>query len=166
MCTQRAVFLTAVCFSVFAGLGCGHAPPPSPCTGPEPIAVSLLARPKVNPDDAGQSLSTVVRLYMLKSKAKLEAAGMDELLARDRDALADDLLSVVEVTLNPNDRAQRMLPRPPEARYVAAVGLFRNASGTAWRAIARLPARDPDHCRRQTPARVSFVLEDSRLESR
>ncbi len=147
----------AVALSFCAGLGalgCGHDPPPAPppippvppCATPEPLKVSLQAGARLKPGERHEALATLVRLYQLKTTAKISNASFDDLLDHDKDALGEDFLAVQEVTLNPGDKMDPPLMRNPDATVLGAVALFRQPSGTTWRAIIKLPPPDPQHC--------------------
>ena len=173
-------------FALWAGLSvgaCGHDPPPPPpvppvppCTTPEPLRVSLQAGPHLNPGERREALATVVRLYQLKTTAKISNASFDDLLDHDRDALGEDFLAVQEVTLNPGDKLDPPLTRNPDATVLGAVALFRQPAGTTWRAIIKLPAPDPQHChaaeRSKAPSAklpdstTRIFLDEYRLELR
>jgi type VI secretion system protein VasD len=135
-------------------MGCGHDPPPlpappvvvPPCTTPEPLKVSLQAGARLNPGERHEALATVVRLYQLKSTAKISNASFDDMLDHDKDALGEDFLAVQEVTINPGDKLDPPMTRNPDATVLGAVALFRQPSGTTWRAIVKLPSPDPLHC--------------------
>ncbi len=164
---------------VLAGLlssalaACAHAPETAPpCDKPEPLRVALSASDRLNPDDKGAALATVVRLYQVKGLGKLDLASFDDLLDHDHDALADDFLAVQEQTINPGERSAPTVVRNPDAQYVVAVALFRRPTALTWRAVKRLPAPDPQYCHGKDPAAaalrstVAFALDDNRIEVR
>jgi len=159
--------------SAFAAFGaCAH-PPPSPCTTPEPIRISLAASPRLNPGENGESLATTVRMYQLRDVGKLVEATLDRILDGDRTVLADDFVAMPEQTLYPGERLAPVMVRGEGASYLAVVALFRQPNGTSWRAIRKLPPPDPQHCHGKvaTPAalaasQLQFILEDSRVEMR
>jgi len=136
--------------------GCGHsAPPPSstppppavpPCPPPEPLRISLRAARHLNPSQRGEPLATVVRIYQLKGTGKIGVASFDDLLDHDRDTLAEDLVGVQEVTVNPGVTVDPPLARNAEASHVAVVGLFRRPTGTSWRSVEKLQPPDPQFC--------------------
>ncbi len=141
-CLFSVVFLGATA----AASGCAHAPASTPCTSPEPIPVTIRASAGVNPDDKGQPLATTVRVYQLKETVRLADASLEQILDDDRAVLADDVLSVNELTLYPGETNQPPLLRKEGAAYVAVVAFFRNPAGSSWRAITRLGPPDPQHC--------------------
>jgi type VI secretion system protein VasD len=163
----------------FAGLalalgGCSHAPGPAPaapaaCDKPEPVKIAVSASERVNPDDKGAPLATVVRLYQTKGIDKLQLASFDDLLDRDKDALGDEMLSVQEITINPGERAAPQLVRNPDATYLVAVALFRRPTALTWRAVKKLPAPDPQYCHAKDPlarSTIALGLDDNRIEVR
>jgi type VI secretion system protein VasD len=168
--------------SVVGLLGaCAHEPPPappppkgpSPCTTPEPIRLLLTASPRLNLDENGESLPTVVRMYQLRDSSKLVESSADRLLTNDRGVLAEDLVDVRELTLYPGERVAPLLMRGEGAAVVAVVAMFRRPDGPSWRAISKLPPPNPQHChgaaatpQAQAASLLKFTLEDSRVEMR
>jgi type VI secretion system protein VasD len=135
--------------------------------------VLLTASPRLNPGENGEPLATTVRIYQLKDTAKLVESSLDRLLDGDRGILADDFVSVQELTLYPGERAAPALVRGESANAIAVVAFFRRPNGPSWRAIRTLPPPNPQHCHGTvaTPAalaaaQLKFTLEDSRVEMR
>lgn len=166
-------------------LGCSHAPPPgatapgvnpaAPCAAPEPLRVSLTASRRLNPGEKGEALATVVRLYQLKGVAKLTGVSFDDLLDHDKDTLGDDFVAVQEVTVNPGEKLDPPAVRNPDSRYVLAVALFRQPTGTTWRVTKKLNPPNPDFCHQPAdPSKatgpddgmVRLFLDENRLELR
>ena len=116
---------------------CGHTPPPppSPCTTPEPLRVTLTASQHLNPGENGESLATTVRLYQLKDTGKLIESSLDRILDGDRAVLGEDFVSVQEITLYPGEKASPAMVRGEGATSLAVVALFRRPLGPSWRAI-------------------------------
>jgi type VI secretion system protein VasD len=168
-CLKSAVLASAV---AVVGACAAHQPPapPSPCTTPEPVRISLTASVRLNPDENGQSLATTVRVYQLKDTAKLIEANLDQILDGDKALLGEDLVAMQELTLYPGERAAPAMVRGEGATSLAVVAMFRRPNGPSWRAIRKLPAPDPQHCHGSTtPAAASqlkFTLEDSRVDMR
>jgi type VI secretion system protein VasD len=152
---------------------CAHTPgaAPPPCTGAEPLKVALAASPRLNPDDKGQALATVVRIYQVKGVKKLETASFDDFLDRGKETLGDDFLSADEITLNPGERMMQPSARNPEAAYLVVVALFRKPTADTWRSVKRLNPPDPQFCHAderadRAPWSAQFVLDDNRIELR
>jgi type VI secretion system VasD/TssJ family lipoprotein len=133
----------------------------------------LVASPRLNLGDGGESLATTVRIYQLKDTGKLVESSIDRILDNDRAVLAEDFVSVQELTLYPGERAAPAMVRGEGATSVAVVAMFRHPNGPSWRAIHKLPPPDPQHCHGTvaTPAALAasqlrFTLEDSRIDMR
>jgi type VI secretion system VasD/TssJ family lipoprotein len=184
-----ATVATMAASLVGAPFGCSHsapppaaapaapaAPPPAKaCTAPEPLRVTLTASPRLNPGEKGEALATVVRLYQLKGVGKMMGVSFDDLLDHDKDTLGDDFLAMQEVTINPGDRLEPPVVRNADARYILAVALFRQPTGTTWKVTKRLNSPDPDYCHTPPPAKgtqaandgtVRLFLDENRIELR
>lgn len=156
-------FVLALSFAA----ACGHAPAPrAECEGAPPVALRFETAAKVNVDEKGNSLATTVRIFLLKSEDKLQQATFDELLDRPAETLGDALLASDELAIFPRSTASRSLERRPGATVVAVVALFREPSGTFWRATRKLPPPDPNHCRQPPAPPIVARLEENRLDVR
>jgi type VI secretion system protein VasD len=170
-CLKSAVLASAV--AAIGACATTPPPPPSPCTTPEPLRISLTASPRLNPGEHGESLPTLVRVYQLKDTTKLVEASLDQILDGDKALLAEDLISMQELTLYPGERSAPAMVRAEAATSLAVVAMFRRPVGPSWRAIRKLPPANPQHCHGTvgTPAalaalQLKFTLEDSRVEMR
>jgi type VI secretion system VasD/TssJ family lipoprotein len=150
-------------------LSCAHTP--LPCPTPEPIRVSIRASDRLNPGENGESLATTVRLYQLKDAGKLQTANLEQILDNDRAVLADDLVSVKEITLYPGDVVTPSLDRREGALIVAVVAFFRHPSGASWRVASKLAPPDAQYCHAPTGGDAEAArsvlrigLVDSRVE--
>jgi type VI secretion system protein VasD len=119
--------------------GCAHASPAEgkPCT--LPIEVALRATPRLNPDAQGAALPTVVRLYQLGASERIEQADFAALWEHASDTLAGDLLAARELTLFPGRAQGVQVALRPDVRFLAAVAIVRQPSGSSWRALLPLP---------------------------
>jgi type VI secretion system protein VasD len=124
---------------------------------PGPVDVEIVAAERLNPDEANQSLPTLVRLLQLKAAGKLEAADFGAVYRGDKEALAEDLLQVDELVVSPGETVSKRLARDKEATVLGVVGVFRRPSGGTWRRIVELP-------RGSKAAKVRVRLEDYRVE--
>lgn len=117
------------------------APPAAATAAPcaLPIRVVLEASERLNPSERGDALPTIVRVYQLRQAARMEASGFSELWQTPGQALADDLLGVQLFTLFPGQTAQVEVELSPDTRFLSGVAIFRQPSGTQWRAILPLP---------------------------
>jgi len=92
-----------------ASLSCAMHRCPVRCRNPS--VVSIRAAGRLNPSESGDRLATTVRLYQLKDVSKLQAASLEQLLDNDRAVLGDDLVSVKEITLYPDEGATPAIDR-------------------------------------------------------
>jgi type VI secretion system protein VasD len=129
---------------------------------------------RLNPSGTGQSLTTQVQVLQLKSPAKLERAEFADVWQKPKETLGDDLLETNEVTLDPNGRVTTGFVRNPKAGYIGVIGLFRQPTGTSWRAITPLPVPTSSQCESDPePVKkmpdpgdhvLRFFLQDFRVE--
>ncbi len=143
----------ALCASGCSLLGGGKGAPEKPT----PVDVTVAAAPRINVDESGESLPTVVRLYLLASAAKADAASYEELY-RGAEALGPDVLASDELVLSPGDTATKRLAGEKPARALLAVGIFRRPTGTSWRALVPIE--------KGQPREVALRVEDYRIERR
>lgn len=129
---------------------------------PIPVTVDLAASAELNQDESGQPLPTVVRLYLLRSSARLEQAECETVYGEPRESFGEDVLRVDEVQLAPGRQVRRVLEWDPAARALAVVAVFRKPEGLGWRAILPLPP--PKGRAKFKP--VAFWLEDYRVRQR
>ncbi len=126
---------------------------------PPPIEVTIQASDRVNPDEQGQSLPTLIRLYQLKSAAPLEAADYGAVYGSDKETLGANLLQADEVVVAPGGTATKRIVRVPEATALAAVAVVRRPAAGAWRSIVELPGG-------KGLEKITFVVEDYRISRR
>jgi type VI secretion system protein VasD len=159
ICTAR-VALGAVVLAALCAGGCATAecPPPS-------MKLSLQAAERLNPDDQGRALSTVVRIYQLKSIVKLEHAEFEDVWLRASETLGGDLLKSDEFTLFPKDSVDQPLTLEKETSFVVAVALFRKPGGLSWRSIYEMPEKKCTLLGKPKEVAHRFALEDYRIEA-
>ena len=159
----------SVVAGVLAGLAasCAHpAVPPGPCPSPEPLKINLRASARLNPNERGEALATVVRVYQLKGTGKIGGASFDDLLDHDKETLGEDFVAVQEVTVSPGATMDPPLVRNGDATHVAVVALFRRPVSTTWRAIEKLPPADPQYCHTPPAGAKGPPPKDSTLRFR
>jgi type VI secretion system VasD/TssJ family lipoprotein len=133
----------------FTAAACSHTPTPrEPETCPEVgwLRVMLDGAKNLNPDPNGDPLTTVVRVYQLKGVSKIELATMQDLMRNEKEALADELVDAVEVTLKPGGTEFPRMERKPETTHLAVAAFFRQPNLSSFRAITPLPPSDPLYC--------------------
>jgi type VI secretion system protein VasD len=104
--------------------------PQAACTLPNPL-LTITASDRVNAN-AGQGRPVQVRLYQLKSDARLQSAKFEDVWQNDQATFATDLVKVDEYTVFPGETKSVKVTRVPEALNLAAVALFREPQGKSW----------------------------------
>jgi type VI secretion system protein VasD len=98
--------------------------------------VDLVSRSSLNASGSGQSLSTVVRIYQLKTAQAFEQLNYTQLQTGDRDALKADLLATKDVVLRPDASASISEPMNSDAQVVGVVAFFRDAGKeSTWKLV-------------------------------
>ena len=152
--TRRHLLLAVLGASALASSGCFFRGP----SAPEPIELTLQASARLNPDDASQSLPTVLRILQLKSGRKMEQAEFTRVYRDAKEVLGEDLLAVDELVIGPGETVKRKLDRQEGAGAVAVVALFRRPTGFSWRVLRELP--------KGGAAKLSVTVEGYRVELR
>lgn len=168
-----------VALLVLAACG-GDSPPiqqPADCVLRQSIQLVVQAADRVNMDDRGRSLPTVVRLYQLKELTRMENAEFEEVWHRAEDTLGPDLMQMDEVVVYPQQRLERAFERKEEAQYIVGVAWFRRPQGVSWRSEFELPPPPAEsRCRAQQEDPMAnpgpdadphffFFLEDYRIQA-
>ena len=98
--------------------------------------LDLSSRSSLNTNAAGKSLSTVVRVYQLKTPQAFEQLSYEQVQMNDLDALKPDLLASKDTVLRPEASVSLSEPMHPDAEYVVVVALFRNTDkDSVWKLI-------------------------------
>lgn len=129
---------------------------------PVPLTIQLEATPEINADEQGRALPTVVRLYLLRSSARLERADYDVLYGDPRGAIGEDVVAMDELVLSPGQIVRRTLECDPAARALAVVAVVRRPAGLTWRAVAQLAPPS----KRRSKDQLAFSLEAYRVQQR
>lgn len=100
------------------------------------MSLDLTSRSSLNTNGAGQSLSTVVRIYQLKTPQAFEQLSYARLQADDLESLKPDLLAAKDVILRPDASVSLSEPMHADAEYVGVVALFRSPDKeTVWKLV-------------------------------
>jgi type VI secretion system protein VasD len=167
---NRVVFAAAALF--FASYSCGGGQRPS-CKTPDALILELETSDRVNTDESGRALPTVVRIYQLTDISALEMASFDDIWTNAEKVLGEALEGNLEMTIFPGQRSVQRLTRNPKAYFVVAAAVFRRPAGTGWRTIQELPPPG-DPCaetgkrsagEKLKALRMRIYLEDYRIES-
>ncbi len=136
-------FVTA-CAMVVAGCGSSQRPP---CNIPEEGNLTVEATERLNPDEKGRPLPTIVRVYQLKGLGEIELASFEKIWREAEDTLAETLVVADEFTIYPGQTVKRTFERDPAANYLVGVAIVRRPAGQTWRTIIDLPApADAQRC--------------------
>lgn len=150
------------------GLGCASAPEARPtCGEPPPIALTIEATARMNPDAEGNALPTELRIYQVRDASALDMASFEDVWQDGAGVLGDALLSEETLTVYPTDRIARELRPSPDAQALVAVVIVRQPAGRTWRALVpmtRAPASE-EICPSLHPGRVLLRLDDYRIEA-
>jgi type VI secretion system protein VasD len=129
----------ASAIAIFSTFACSSSPPPppaapapaEPCVAPRPH-VTIAASAQANAGVDGRGLPVQVRVYQLKSEAKLMNAFFEEIWNEDTKTLADDMVAMREITVYPGQSQSFELDQSPDSRVLSAVALFREPRGRDW----------------------------------
>lgn len=98
--------------------------------------LDLISRSSLNMNGAGQSLSTVVRVYQLRTPKAFEQLSYAQLQTNDLESLKDDLLATRDVVLRPDASVSLAEPMHADAEYVGVIALFRRLDNeAAWKLV-------------------------------
>ena len=98
--------------------------------------LDFVSRSSSNTNGTGQSLSTVVRIYQLKSPQAFDQLDYAQLQANDMDALKADLLGSTDLVLRPNANASISEPMSDDTEYVGIVAFFRDdGRDSKWKLV-------------------------------
>lgn len=98
--------------------------------------LDLVSRSSLNTNGAGQSLSTVIRVYQLKTAKAFEQLSYAQLQANDLESMKADLLVTRNVVLRPDASISLAEPMHADAEYVGVMALFRSPDNEAvWKLV-------------------------------
>jgi type VI secretion system protein VasD len=134
------------------------------CPPAKTAKITLAPSDRLNPDDQGRALPTVVRLYQVTDLARFETAEFEDIWLRATETLEKDLVKHDEITLYPGKQIMKEVEVGGDVKYVVAVGLFRNPAGTSWRDVWAIPASQCGKDGKPVPPQARFEIEDYRIE--
>ena len=88
--------------------------PPKSCTL-QVVGMTIIASPKINPEEDGSPRPVQLRLYQLKTDTRLLNASFDQIWKDDKATLQDDLVKVDEFPVYPDTRTEVKFERDPAA---------------------------------------------------
>lgn len=107
--------------------GCSSTPKPTI------INATVDATAAVNPDSKGRASPIVLRVFELRSTAAFDSADFFSLWDREREALANELITRDEFQLRPGEQKKLERTLQPETRYLGVVAAFRDLERAIWR---------------------------------
>jgi len=135
---ERAMSIAALIAALaFVGCSSAHRPAakqgeaPKACEAKNPV-LTISASERSNASTGGQGRPVQVRIYQLKSDARLKNAKFEEIWQGDAAALQTELVKMDEYTVYPGQTKQVTVTPSPDARTLAAVALFREPQGKSW----------------------------------
>lgn len=137
---------------------CGEAPP---------IALTIEATSRVNPDAGGHALATELRIYQVRDASALEMASFEDVWQGAEGVLGPALLSQETLTIYPGETLSRELRPADEASAIVAVVIVRQPAGRTWRAVVPMTRSEASEasCPVTTPDRLLLRLDDYRIEA-
>lgn len=152
---QRRVLVGALCAAgLVAAMGatlaaCATPPPvvPDPCNI-QIVTLRIYADDVINPNEAERPRPVMVRLYQLTGDLRMQNASYDEILLKDKETLAEDIMKKDEVTVFPNDLVEIKFERIPEAAFLAGAAMFHDPQGQSWKTFYEFPPmpNTPEAC--------------------
>lgn len=133
------------------------------CVVPSSVELEIETSDRVNIDQSGDALPTIIRLYQLKNLSSVQSATFDDMLDRPKETLGDAIVHEDELTIYPGQIVVRRFEREPKADFLIGVAIVRNPVGTAWRTLQEYPIPG-DPCKEQDdPEAAPLVAPDLRI---
>lgn len=174
-CVRDLTLLSGYAFALaFLGatlVACAGTPPT--CKVPSAVELELETSDRINIDQGGEALPTIIRMYQLKNLSAVQSASFDDLLDRPKETLGEAVVQEDEVTIYPGQIVVRRFEREEKADFLVGVAIVRNPVGTAWRTIQEFPIPgdpcqeqdDPEAAPTVMDLRIRFFLDEYRIES-
>lgn len=134
----RPFALLCVTVASLGALGCGGPPapaappePPKPCQA-LPLTLALTATERANALSGGEGRPVQVRIYQLKSDARLRTASFEDVWQNEAKALEGEVVSSEQHTVFPGQKQSITVQPKPDAAFLGVVALFREPQGKDW----------------------------------
>jgi len=113
------------------------------------LHLDFSPREAINTDGEQTPLTTMVRIYQLKDRKRLESADYSDLLRRADTVLKEDILASKSLLVQPKGSVTLNMPLAEEAQFIAVVGLFNrpDLKNNRWRLVLLRDDLDPDEAR-------------------
>ena len=142
--------LFALALVAFALTGCG-----APL-----VKVGVSSTANLNSTDKGKPLPVVVRVYQLSASQAFQNATFHQLWKKDVVTLGATLVMRNEFVMNPAFQKRFTMPRNDQAKYIAAVAIFRDPKGHDWKTMAKLPS---GYFGKRMSATVTIYLKGNKI---
>ena len=110
------------------------------------VSLVIGAGERVNPNEEGESLPMMVRIYQLRGELAAEDVDSAQVWASEKaEELGVDFLSVDELILAPEGSDNRTIALNEDATHLMAAGLFRESVGSSWYTLYEIPRRHPEN---------------------
>ncbi len=99
------------------------------------LSIKVFGGRQLNTTQEGQSLSLVVKIYILRSPERLASLTYPQITSAEgeKEALGEELLGVREIIVIPGKSYDLVLKVPGEANTIGVVGMFRAPYGSRWK---------------------------------
>lgn len=99
------------------------------------LSVKIFGGEQLNTTSGGQSLSLVIKVYILRSPERLKMLTYPQIASTEseKEALGEELVSVREITVIPGKSYDLQLKVPGDATTIGIVGLFRAPYSYRWK---------------------------------
>lgn len=99
------------------------------------LSIRVFGGNQLNTTQDGQSLSLVVKIYILRSPERLASLTYPQIASAEseKEALGEELVSVREIIVIPGKSYDLVLKVPGEANTIGVVGMFRAPYGSRWK---------------------------------
>lgn len=132
----RFAFLVALVAAPLTGVGACKKKDEGPSCTPEDkkFKFRVLVQPAgtINPDEQGESLATVIRIYQLSGDVALSTLDFRDAWQKGKEAFGDEFLAEEERTIYQGRPETIELEPDPKATHVVAVAIFREPGGVSW----------------------------------
>jgi type VI secretion system protein VasD len=144
MCTRRTPLFSLALLAALAGCK-DDTPTCEPDSVEWGVSLVIGAGSRVNPNEDGDPLPTVVRVYQMRGDMAVEDLDAGEMWESEKAGdLGEAFLSVDEVTLAPDQQDIRSIPLEEDATHILAAALFREPVGSTWYTVYEIPRRHPE----------------------
>ena len=134
----RRLLVAVLSCNGLGAAGCAGAAPT--CKIPDTVEIELESSDRVNRDEKGESLPTVIRLYQLIDLSAMQSASFDDIWERSDEVLGETKAGKpIVITIYPGQIMVQRFKRNAAADFLVGAAVFRKPIGGAWRTIDEWP---------------------------